>query len=104
MRGKLLSQNVKLSLQVFWMLADDVVVRIEFHETAGRRANGGTHISHEETTGWRSADLVGNGGQQSSVALQELGSVRIGHVKEVCRILRFQEGEQPAANQSLSIS
>ncbi len=41
-----------------------------------------------------SADLVHDGAKNASVALEELGTVWVGHIKVKSGVLGFQQGEQ----------
>jgi hypothetical protein len=50
-------------------LVDDVEVGIGFDEAAWGGADSGAHVCDQEASIWLSADLIGDGCEQGTVAL-----------------------------------
>lgn len=85
---ELLAEDVESALYIFGPLVDNVVVGVSLHETARAGANGGTHVGDEETTLGLCANFIGNGTQDGTVTLLELGTVRVGGIKVVTSVLQ----------------
>ena len=78
---------------------DDVEVLIGFNQTARGGSQCRAHVGDIETPFRLSTDFVRNGGKKSTIALLELGPVRVGRVEVKrsvlgCKMRRmlFQEG------------
>lgn len=80
-RGELLAKNVEQAVDVLGPLVDDVEVLVGLDETAGGGSNGRAHVGDVETAIGLCADLVGNGRQDGTVALLELGAVGVAGVE-----------------------
>lgn len=86
-RRELLTKNVEGSLHILGPFVDNVEVGIGLDETTGRGTNGRTHVGNEEATVGLSTDLISNGSEDTTVALQELGAVWVGGIKVESSVL-----------------
>lgn len=98
-RRVLLVQNVEVAFHILGPLVDDVEVLVGFNQTARGGAQGRAHVGDIETPIRLSTDFIRNGGKKSTIALLELGPVRVGRVEVKrsvlgCRMrqMLFQEG------------
>lgn len=93
MRGVLLPEDVESARHVSegGPLMDDVKVGIRLDQATRGCADGRTHVSDEETAVRLGTDLIGDGCQNSPVALQELGTVGVRRVEVVGCILSLEE-------------
>lgn len=101
---------------------DDVAASIRLDKTSGRSTNGATHVGDEETTvavlvKWivikrdfakdapfgLSTDLIRNGAENGTVAVSELGVVRVAGVPVVGGILGLQQRQQATTDEGLAI-
>lgn len=87
MRRELLAKNVEGSLHILGPFVNDVEVGIGLNETTGRGTHGRAHVGDKETTVRLSTDLIGNGAEDTAVALQELGTVWVGGIEVESSIL-----------------
>lgn len=78
---ELLAQNVEGTLDVLGPLVDDVKIGISLNKTTGAGANGRTHVRDEESTIRLCPNLIRNRRENSTVTLQEFGTVRVGSIE-----------------------
>jgi hypothetical protein len=88
MRAELLAKDVEGRGNILGPLVNDVEVGIGLNEATGRSTDSRAHVGDEEATVGLGADLIGDGGEQSTVRLLELGLVWVRGVKVVCRVLQ----------------
>lgn len=103
MRRMLLIQDVKCALNILRPLMDDIKVFVGLDQTTRGGSQRGTHVGDVESTVRLRSDLVGDGGKNTTVALLELGAIRVGGVEVERRVLRLEQGQQSTTNQSLAI-
>lgn len=87
MGTELLAKNVECAFDIFGPLVDDVEIGIGLNETSRRSTNRGAHVGNEETAIGLGADLISDGGKDTTVALLELGGVWVACVEVVRSIL-----------------
>lgn len=61
------------------------------------------HVGDEESSIWLGANLISNGGEQSTVALLEGGPVRVGGVEVEGRVLGLQQRQKTTADDGLTV-
>lgn len=101
--GKGLAEDVDGAGQVLGVLRNDVEVLVGLDETTWGGTDGVTHVGDEETSIGLGADLISDGREHSTVALLELGPVRVGGVEVEGRVLGLQERQETTTNDGLAV-
>jgi hypothetical protein len=100
---ELLAKDVEKARNVFGPLVNDIVVGIDLNETARGGADGRTHVGDQKATVGQSANLVGDGAEQTAVALLEDRLVWVGDIEEETSVLSLQQAEKTTTPDGLAI-
>lgn len=84
---ELILENVQRTRHRLGPFVDDVEVGIRLNQATGRGADGGAHVRDVEATVGLCADLIGDGGEDTPIALLERGAVGVGRVEVEGRVL-----------------
>lgn len=105
MRGELLAENVEgtLNIQELRVLGNDVALGVGLDKTTRGGAHSTAHVGDQEATVRLGTDLISDGAEESTVAVGELGLIRVGSVKVVGSILGLQQRQETATNKELAI-
>lgn len=82
---------------------DDVATGIGLNQTSRGGTESTSHVGDEESTLRLGSDLIGDGGKQSTVAVRELGVVRIAGVEVERSILGLQERQETTTDKQLAV-
>lgn len=74
---KLISENIQQTINILRPFMDDIEVLVGLNQTARSGSHSRAHVCDEVSTVRLCANLVSNRGKDTTVALQELGAVRI---------------------------
>ena len=86
---ELLTQDVEGTLDILWPLVNDVKIGISLNETTGAGSNRRTHVGNKESAIRLSTDFIRNGRENSTVTLQELGTVGVGGIEVEPSVLGY---------------
>jgi hypothetical protein len=82
---------------------DDVATGIGLNQTSRGGTESASHVGDEESTLGLGSDLISDGGKQSTVAVRELGVVRIASVEVERSVLGLQERQETTTDEQLAI-
>lgn len=101
--AELLAEDVERALDILGPLVDDVTAGVSLDQAAGGAAHRAAHVGDEKAAFRLGADLIGDGAQQSAIAVRELWVVRVARVPVVCSVLGLEQGKETATDKCLAV-